>query len=166
LRADAVVYNTTAIIVHERRSVHNSRLTALQGHTNYDNTASADVWNGVGTIEAMGSGASFIAAKLRGGITSKSGAYTEPTLPEKTVVDQNGVQIEHYYKSGDHAPPHFHVKGGGTETKIGANGKPIKGFPELTKTQSNVVQENLSKIRSAGNKINQYQKYQNYLKSN
>jgi hypothetical protein len=51
------------------------------------------------------------------------------------------VEIVHYTKSGDHGPPHLHVKGGGSETKIGQNGKPIKGSPELTSQQQAVVQE-------------------------
>ncbi|WP_205510319.1 polymorphic toxin-type HINT domain-containing protein [Longitalea arenae] len=32
-------------------------------------------------------------------------------LPDKTIAQQDGVTIEHYYKSGDHAPAHAHVKG-------------------------------------------------------
>ncbi|WP_062061786.1 RHS repeat domain-containing protein [Aquimarina longa] len=97
--------------------------------------------------------------------TSESGQYTEPTLPEKTIVDEKGVKVEHYYKSGDHAPAHMHVKGKGANTKIGANGKPIKGSAELTSSQSKVIEANKSKIRSAGQKINKYQKYQNYRKN-
>jgi hypothetical protein len=97
--------------------------------------------------------------------TSSSGKYTEPTLPKKTIVDRNGVKVEHYYKSGDHAPPHMHVKGEGNSTKIGANGKPIKGSPELSAAQKAVVGENKSIIRSAGKKINEYQKFQGYKMS-
>ena len=93
---------------------------------------------------------------------SKTGKYTEPTLPNKTIVKQDGVEVKHYYKSGDHAPAHMHVEGKGGSTKIGANGKPIKGSSELSKTQSDVINANKSIIRSAGNKINNYQKYQNY----
>ena len=95
--------------------------------------------------------------------TSSSGKFTEPNLPNKTIVNENGVKVEHYYKSGDHAPPHMHVKGGGANTKIGANGKPIKGSSELSPLQSAVINANKSKIRSAGNKISDYQKFQGYL---
>jgi RHS repeat-associated protein len=95
---------------------------------------------------------------------SRTGKYSEPTLPDKTVVKQDGVEVKHYYKSGDHAPAHMHVKGQGSNTKIGANGKPVKGSPELSKSQSEVIDANISKIRSAGRKINNYQKYQNYRK--
>ena len=94
-------------------------------------------------------------------VTSKSGKFTEPTLPDKTIVNSNGVEIKHYYKSGDHSPAHLHVNGGGKNTKIGANGKPIKGSSELSGTQEDVINANKSVIRSAGNKINRYQKYHN-----
>jgi hypothetical protein len=49
-------------------------------------------------------------------------------------------------------------------TKIGAKGKPIKGSPELSMAQSDVINTYKSKIRSAGQKINNYQKYQKYRK--
>ena len=84
---------------------------------------------------------------------SKSGKYTESTLPNKTIVKQDGVEVKHYYKSGDHAPAHMHVEGKGGSTKIGANGKPIKGSSELSKAQSDVINANKSVIRSAGKKL-------------
>ncbi|MET0463518.1 MAG: DUF6443 domain-containing protein [Chitinophagaceae bacterium] len=85
--------------------------------------------------------------------TKQKGKITEPTLPDKTIVAKDGVEIVHYTKSGDHGPPHMHVKGGGKETKIGQNGKPVKGSPELTTQQSNVVDEFKAEIRSAAKKI-------------
>ena len=60
-------------------------------------------------------------------------------------VNQNGVTIQIY--SNDHALPHAHVKGGGPEVKIGQNGKPIAGDPELTKRQQQVVDDNIKSIR-------------------
>ena len=89
-----------------------------------------------------------------------SGKFTEPTLPPKTIVKENGVEIVHYTKSGDHGPPHVHVKGGGAETKIGQNGNPIKNSPELTTTQQQVVTGNKQTIRKAVNKIGKYHNYQ------
>jgi hypothetical protein len=82
-----------------------------------------------------------------------NGKYTEPTLPPKTIAKENGVEIVHYTKSGDHGPPHLHVKGGGPETKIGGNGNPIDGSPELTTTQRQVVDNNLKAIRKSIRKI-------------
>jgi hypothetical protein len=59
---------------------------------------------------------------------------TEPTLPPNTIVDnEKGVNIEHYYRSDEHGPAHVHVRGGGAQTRIGANSKPLKHDPELTK---------------------------------
>lgn len=96
---------------------------------------------------------------------SSSGNFTEPTLPSKTIVDQNGVKIQHYYKSGDHAPAHMHVNGKGVSTKIGPNGKSIKGSPQPSTYQKAVIDANKSRIRSSGRKINNYIKFQNYLKN-
>jgi hypothetical protein len=49
----------------------------------------------------------------------RGGKYTEPNLPPKTIAEGNGVELKQYYKSGDHAPAHIHVIGGGEETRIG-----------------------------------------------
>ncbi len=86
---------------------------------------------------------------------------TEPTLPKKTIVDESGVKIKHYTKSGDHAPAHVHVVGEGKEISIGQNGKPLKGHGELTPKQKEVVQKNLPSIRKAIKKIQKWHKYNN-----
>ncbi|RPF36342.1 DUF4160 domain-containing protein [Streptomyces sp. TLI_185] len=62
-----------------------------------------------------------------------------------TIVNQDGVKIQIY--SNDHAPPHAHVKGKGAEVRIGQNGKPLAGDPELTRHQQSVVTENIRTIR-------------------
>ncbi|NIG53533.1 DUF4160 domain-containing protein [Chitinophaga sp. Cy-1792] len=94
-----------------------------------------------------------------GGTTKSGGKYTEPTLPSKTVADNGKVKAEHYTRSGDHGPPHVHVKGGGPETKVGQNGKPTDGSPELTPTQQKFVNEFKSDIRSALKKIGRWYNY-------
>lgn len=66
--------------------------------------------------------------------------------------------------SNDHPPAHAHVKGEGKTTRIGANGKPLKGDPELSPTQKRVVERNLAEIRNAINKIRRWWKYQYHLK--
>jgi hypothetical protein len=45
------------------------------------------------------------------------GRYTEPDLPDRVVVRHGLVTIEHFYRSGDHGPPHLHVSGGGTASR-------------------------------------------------
>lgn len=85
---------------------------------------------------------------------------TEPTLPPGTVVKSGSVKIEHYYKTNDHGPAHMHVVGGGKTTRIGSNGKPLRGDPELSSPQKKVVDANLIKIRNAGNKIGRWLAYQ------
>lgn len=62
-----------------------------------------------------------------------------------TLVNERGVRIQIY--SNDHAPPHAHVKGGGSETRIGQNGYPLKGDPELSRKQQEVVDTNRKLIR-------------------
>ncbi|MEU8699874.1 polymorphic toxin-type HINT domain-containing protein [Streptomyces sp. NPDC048680] len=64
-----------------------------------------------------------------------------------TIVNEGGVTIQIY--SNDHAPAHAHVKGPGKlETRIGQNGKPLKGDPELTRAQQQIVDRNISTIRN------------------
>ena len=79
-------------------------------------------------------------------------------------AEDKGVSIRHNYKSNDHIPAHLHVEGKGETVKIGANGKPLKGEPALSRDQQNVVDANLSKIRATGNKIRRYLKYHEALK--
>lgn len=68
--------------------------------------------------------------------------------PNGKIVDENGVEV--VIHSNDHAPPHAHVTGGnGEETRIGQNGKPLKGDPELSRGQREVVQNNLKGIRDS-----------------
>ncbi|PWG77922.1 RHS repeat domain-containing protein, partial [Pararcticibacter amylolyticus] len=90
--------------------------------------------------------------------TLKKG-LTEPTLPPKTIAESDGVKIVHYTRSGDHGPPHAHVMGGGKETKIGQAGRPIKGSPELTKQQADVISQYKAEIRKAIDKIGRWFNY-------
>jgi RHS repeat-associated protein len=88
--------------------------------------------------------------------TKQGGKITEPELPKKTVAAKGEVEVVHYTKSGDHGPPHLHVKGGGPETKIGQAGKPLKGEPPLTSTQRGLVEEAKSEIRKAVDQIGRW----------
>ncbi|MBI1758418.1 MAG: DUF4160 domain-containing protein [Actinobacteria bacterium] len=64
------------------------------------------------------------------------------------IVRERGVRIRIY--PNDHAPVHAHVSGGGrTTTRIGQNGKPLRGSRELTETQRRVVKANIRTIRKA-----------------
>lgn len=57
-----------------------------------------------------------------------------PTIPAKSVAIGNGLEIVSNYTSGDHGPPHLHLNhmDGSRTVKIGQNGKPLAGQPELT----------------------------------
>jgi Domain of unknown function (DUF4160) len=79
---------------------------------------------------------------------------TNTASPVGEIFRQEGVKIVIY--SNDHAPPHAHVIGGGTETRIGQNGKPLAGDPELTKKQQKVVDDNINAIRDA---ISEYMRW-------
>jgi RHS repeat-associated protein len=86
-------------------------------------------------------------------------ATTEPTLPDREIVSEDGVTVEHYYRGDEHGPAHMHVRGGGPPTRIGPNGRPLRGDAELTRVQARVVNRNLSAIRRAGNKIGRWLEY-------
>ena len=77
-------------------------------------------------------------------------------LPPKTIVKEEGIEIKHYTKSGDHGPAHLHVTGGGQEVRIGQNGKPLKGDPKLTAAQKEIVQKNIKQIRDAVAKMQKW----------
>jgi RHS repeat-associated protein len=67
--------------------------------------------------------------------------------PVGTIVNERGVRV--VIHSNDHPPPHAHVTGGGPETRIGQNGRPLRGDPELTRRQAEVVDANRQTIRDA-----------------
>ena len=94
-------------------------------------------------------------------ITKNGGALTEPTLPQKTIVAADGVEITHYTRSGDHGPAHLHVEGEGPSTRIGQNGKPLRGDPGLSSTQRSVVSGNLPAIRKAVDAIQRWFRFNN-----
>jgi hypothetical protein len=85
--------------------------------------------------------------------------FTEPNLPGKTIVSESGVTVEHYYHAEEHGPAHAHVIGGGGKVRIGQNGKPLKGDPELSYKQRDVVDGNISEIRRALGKIGNWLDY-------
>ncbi|HEY4289739.1 MAG TPA: polymorphic toxin-type HINT domain-containing protein [Puia sp.] len=90
----------------------------------------------------------------------QAGKFTEPTLPDKTIVSEEGVTVEHYYKSTDHGPAHAHVKGKGPSTKIGQNGKPLSGEANLSAAQQKIISNNKAAIRGALRKIGRHMVYQ------
>ena len=65
----------------------------------------------------------------------------------KCIVEENGVKIESYYPNDHGNPTHLHVKGGGKPTKIGPQGYPVKGYPNLSVQQAAVVRKYLPIIK-------------------
>jgi hypothetical protein len=89
------------------------------------------------------------------------GKYTEPQLPPKEIAKNGEVEIVHNYRSNDHGPPHAHVNGGGRSTKIGQNGRPLDGSPDLTPVQQAAVDGNKAEIRRALGKVGQWWRFWN-----
>jgi hypothetical protein len=88
------------------------------------------------------------------------GRITEPILPDKTVYEREGVRIVHYFKSGDHGPPHLHVfEDDNNETRIGQNGQPLRHSAPLTARQAAVVKQFKAVIRKALRKIGRWHWY-------
>jgi hypothetical protein len=81
---------------------------------------------------------------------------TLPSLPGKVIAREGEVAVVHYYRSGDHGPAHAHVQGGGAETRVGPKGFPLRGDPELTVKQQQVVNQYAKDIRKAINKIGRW----------
>ncbi|NLF42630.1 MAG: RHS repeat-associated core domain-containing protein [Bacteroidales bacterium] len=71
----------------------------------------------------------------------------------RTIADENGVTVKSYGTNDSHKPAHAHVKGGGKEVRIGANGKPFDGQPKLSTKQQRVVSNNKKEIRKEVNKV-------------
>lgn len=115
-----------------------------------------------GGIAATGAGKVAIGTTLLGNslINSSAGynygasSETEPSgRAGKVIVRKNGVTVESYGTNDVHKPAHAHVKGGGRETRIGANGKPLKGQPDLSAKQGKVVEQAKKDIRKEINKV-------------
>ena len=71
----------------------------------------------------------------------------------KTLAKKNGVTVKSYGTNDAHKPAHAHVKGGGDQVRVGANGKPLKGQPELSTKQQKVVSGSKKEIRKEVNKV-------------
>jgi hypothetical protein len=93
--------------------------------------------------------------------TKQGGRFTEPDLPPRTIVEKDGVRIQHFTRSGDHAPAHLHVYGGGPPTKIGQAGRPLDGSPALTATQQSVVDASRSALTKAVDQIQRWFRFEN-----
>lgn len=87
---------------------------------------------------------------------------TEPTLPDKVIASGNGMRLEHYVRSGDHAPAHFHLRAeGGVNIQIGQNGKPLDSGVHLTAAQQAFIDEHKAELRRSVDKIQRWHRYQN-----
>jgi RHS repeat-associated protein len=117
--------------------------------------------NSAGEITAGLINIGFATAQGEGLIkgTKAGGKFTEPTLPPKMIAKEGDISAVHYTKSGDHGPPHIHIKGGGNEVKVGKNGKPLKGSPELTPEQEKFIVDFKKEIRNAVDKIGKWFSY-------
>ena len=76
----------------------------------------------------------------------------------KTIANEKDVKIISYGTNDSHKPAHAHVKGGGKEVRIGPNGKPLKGQPELSSKQKQIVEKNKKEIRKELNAVGKQNK--------
>ncbi|MPM39914.1 hypothetical protein SDC9_86550 [bioreactor metagenome] len=76
----------------------------------------------------------------------------------KIIIKENGVTEKSYGTNDAHKPAHAHVKGGGKEVRVGPNGKPLKGQPELSDKQRKVVENNKKVIRKEVNAVGKQNK--------
>lgn len=75
-------------------------------------------------------------------------------LPDKTIGSNGSGKVVHYFASGDHGPAHVHVYDNkGNMVRVGQNGKPLKGEPELNSAQQKLVNEYKKQIRNTTTKI-------------
>ena len=78
------------------------------------------------------------------------------------ILKEAGVEIMSYYPSDHGGPAHLHVIGEGKPTKIGPQGLPVKGYPDLSPKQAKVVANNLPLIKKT---IKQKQKILRTMKA-
>jgi RHS repeat-associated protein len=113
----------------------------------------------VAPIVPAGAGAAIKAARAGDKIVDvvKTGKTTEKVVEGgragKTIAKENGVTVKSYGTNDAHKPAHAHVKGGGKEVRVGPNGKPLKGQPELSDKQKKVIDNNRKEIRKEVNAV-------------
>lgn len=129
---------------------------------NADAITSATISPGDAASEIIEVGAIALVGALIDGIpeakVDSAGTGSTRTLPKQRVIKENGVIIEHYYPDDHGNPAHLHVKGGGGSTKIGPQGFPTKGQPELSPKQAKVVEENLDVIKKTLKQVQKWMK--------
>jgi hypothetical protein len=114
--------------------------------------AGAQAAESIGRVLA-GDAATLAATTKRTKRLADGRMITEPELPSRVVAQRGEIAIEHNYRGNDHGPAHVHVSGGGPETRVGKNGRPLRGDPPLSREQAAVVGENKREIRRAVDKI-------------
>lgn len=77
----------------------------------------------------------------------QAGRFTEPNLPPRVIVSDGGITIQHFYRSGDHGPPHLHIDEGGVSTRIGQNGRPLPIDQPVAALIRNAVHQELAAQR-------------------
>lgn len=86
---------------------------------------------------------------------------TLPIMPPPVIVEEDGVLIKHNFGADDavsgapkeHGPAHAHCEGAGPDTRIGPKGHVLRGDPEPSRAQRQVIKKYGKKIRKVLNKI-------------
>ncbi len=95
-----------------------------------------------------------MAASSKGDAVSTGKKTSDPTARAgKKIAEEGGVKVKSYGTADAHKPAHAHVKGGGSEVRVGPNTKPLKGEPELSPKQRKVVEKHKKAIRKELKKV-------------
>ncbi len=97
--------------------------------------------------------------------TDPTGYFTLADCSTASAINDilDDSSAESYYPNDHGKPVHLHVSGpGNNKTKIGPNGIPLDGFPDLTPQQAKVVERNLSSIAKVFKKIQKWVRIQPY----
>jgi hypothetical protein len=82
------------------------------------------------------------------------GTASAAEIPDGKIGRSSDCRVVHYFKGTDHAPAHVHVYDNkGNMVKVGQNGKPLEGQPELNRAQAKVVNQFRPQIRATVGQI-------------
>ena len=97
-----------------------------------------------------------------GGVIVVGGVVVGLNVLFSVIAGSGDTSIESRYPSNrEHGNPvHLHAANEGRPTKIGPNGKPLKGQPELSPAQKKVIEDNLEIIKKAFKKAQRWMKRQ------
>ena len=133
-------------------------------------SAGLELFNsGLGALALAGGGTVGGAAALvgagvmaAGGVIVVGGTAVGINILQAVIAGSGDISIECRYPSNrEHGNPvHLHAANEGNPTKIGPNGKPLNGQPELSPAQKKVIDKNLDIIKKYFKKAQRWMRQQ------